>query len=88
MSPYWHLADMAFQLADVRYWHLADLAFQPADVRYWGQNGHGPDIAGCPLMTQSGHQRIGRWVFTTTRFRLLHGQKDEIPPCRVRCYEL
>ena len=21
---------------DVRLWHIADLAFQPADVRYWG----------------------------------------------------
>ena len=30
------------------------MTFQPADVRYWGQNGHGPDIAGCPLLTQSG----------------------------------
>ena len=36
---------------DVAYWHLADMAFQPADVCYWGQNGHGPAIAGCPLMT-------------------------------------
>jgi hypothetical protein len=39
----------------VCFWYLADLAFQPADVRYWRQNGHGPNISACPLMTQSGH---------------------------------
>jgi hypothetical protein len=33
----------------------------PTNVRFWGQSGHASNIAQCPLLTQSGHQRVPRF---------------------------
>ena len=42
------------RLLDVGYWHLADMVIAFSDVRF---RGHEPDMAQCPLMTQSGHRQ-------------------------------
>jgi hypothetical protein len=33
----------------------------PTNVRYWGQSRHRSEMAECPLLTQSGHERL--WIF-------------------------
>jgi len=44
---------------NVRFWHKADMAIALNDVRYWGQSGHCSNGLRCPLMTQSGHELRG-----------------------------
>ena len=46
----------------VRYWHLADIRVYAAHVRFWRGKADAiqgkADIKKCPLMTQSGHERV------------------------------
>ena len=39
------------------FWHLADIAAQLLDVRFRGYSGHRDPGVSCPLMTQSGHRQ-------------------------------
>ena len=43
---------------DVSSWHLADMAIAAANVRFWGNSGHQVTALQCPLLTQSGHERL------------------------------
>ena len=44
----------------VRYWHLADILDEQTNVRFRGQSRHPNASPSCPLLTQSGHVRVGR----------------------------
>jgi len=43
--------------ACVRFWHKADMAIALSDVRFGG-SGHCSDVLRCPLMTRSGYQQL------------------------------
>jgi hypothetical protein len=38
-ASFWHIADVATHLTDVRYWHLTDKPTAPIFVAYWTNNG-------------------------------------------------
>src|SRR5262249_28737146 len=42
----------------VRYWHKADMPTRSIDVCFWGESGHHADIPRCPLLIQSGRERL------------------------------
>jgi hypothetical protein len=42
-------------LTNVRFWHKADMLNALINVRFGGKNGHGAELAACPLLTHSGH---------------------------------
>jgi hypothetical protein len=46
------------KLADFRYWHKADMARCLTDVRFWGNSGHRRFKGACPLLTHCGHERL------------------------------
>jgi hypothetical protein len=43
---------------NVAYWPKADILIAWAGVRYWVKSGHHDFRASCPLLTQSGHERL------------------------------
>src|SRR6516162_8581356 len=55
-------AELSIPLIELRaeylFWHKADISRLSSNVRFWGQSGHHPNMPSCPLLTQSGHQRL------------------------------
>jgi hypothetical protein len=62
--------DAYYGTFDVRYWHKADMAIALSDVRFRGQSGHRLDDAQCPLLTQNGHERLEVAALQTGLFAL------------------
>jgi hypothetical protein len=64
---------------NVRYWHKADMATLLADVRFWGKSGHRDWRVSCPLMTQSGHHTRTVTAVTLSDERVAQRQLDLCP---------